>query len=187
MSASTIVTFTGKTVDPLAIALDAIWIEDIAHHLSQLCRFTGATRAFYSVAEHSVRVSMMAERMAPTRADGPLFGLYGLIHDGSEAYLCDVARPVKMSDAFADYRTIEADLQAHIYRRFGLSPTLPAEVVAADDLMLAVEFRDLMTNPPRSFVDTAANLATIRPMSPISAEAKFLARFEELGGWHHAS
>lgn len=189
MSASTIFTFTGKPVDPLDIDLASICIEDIAHHLSQLCRFTGATRSFYSVAEHSVRVSEIAEAMGPQENQNAaaLLGLYGLLHDGSEAYICDVASPVKGSDGFKSYREIEAGLQARIYRRFGLKSTMPAEVAAADALMLAVEFRDLMTMSPAGLVQQADGLATIRPWSPLTAESRFLARFEALGGWHHAS
>ncbi len=46
-------TCTGQKVDPFNPDPDTINIEDIAHHLSMLCRFTGAVKKFYSVAEHS--------------------------------------------------------------------------------------------------------------------------------------
>jgi hypothetical protein len=50
-------TFSGKTLKLLAPIWADIRIDDIAHGLSNQGRFSGHTRHFYSVAEHSVRVS----------------------------------------------------------------------------------------------------------------------------------
>ena len=44
--------------------IDDVAIEDIAHGLAYQCRFNGQTRAFYSVAQHSLMVmSLVPEEM----------------------------------------------------------------------------------------------------------------------------
>src|SRR5271165_7548492 len=79
-------TYTGRVMYPLDPRPEEINIIDIAHALSNLCRFTGHVRTFYSVAEHSVRVSQHCD---------PKDALWGLLHDASEAYLADMSRPMK--------------------------------------------------------------------------------------------
>src|ERR1017187_10636100 len=76
-----ITTFSGIHFWPLLPNPADIRIEDIAHALSNQCRFAGHAREFYSVAEHSVRVSQLCP---------PEDALWGLLHDASEAYLTDV-------------------------------------------------------------------------------------------------
>jgi hypothetical protein len=193
MSTPTLTTYTGRVVNPIDMDPAHIAIEDIAHHLSMLCRFNGATRTFYSVAEHSVRVSRLAERTAagPTGvvalADAPTvkqIALAGLLHDASEAYLSDVPRPVKSTPGFAGYLQVEAELQARIFARFDLPfRGMPAEVVLADDKMLAIEFRDLIANPPAEFV-AAAGLTPVMAyqLRPSQAKEAFLRRFAQLTG-----
>src|SRR4051812_43149736 len=79
-----IITHTGKWFNVLDPNPDEVDIEDIAHALALQCRFTGHTDEFYSVAQHSVLVA----NHCPSE-----YGIYGLLHDGSEAYLSDIARP----------------------------------------------------------------------------------------------
>ncbi|WP_230368851.1 hypothetical protein [Paludibacterium denitrificans] len=55
-------TVSGRYVDLLHPVVSDIDITDIAHHLSHLCRFGGACREFYSVADHSVRVATILLR-----------------------------------------------------------------------------------------------------------------------------
>ena len=50
-------THSGLAFDLLDPKPDQINIHDIANALSKLCRFTGHVKQFYSVAEHSIRVS----------------------------------------------------------------------------------------------------------------------------------
>ena len=70
-------TYTGKKFYPFDPREEEVDILDIAHALSQLCRFGGHTKEFYSVAEHCVLVSMCC----PSEVK-----LLGLLHDAAEAY-----------------------------------------------------------------------------------------------------
>ena len=47
-------TFTGKMVSIFSPDPDTICFEDIAHSLSNMCRYNGHCNDFYSVAEHLV-------------------------------------------------------------------------------------------------------------------------------------
>ena len=174
---SWILTASGRHIDLLAPCPDEIAIEDIALGLSRECRFSGQTREFYSVAQHSVLVS----RIVPEA-----FALEALLHDATEAYLGDVSSPLKQ--LLPEHRRIEKILDRAIRTRFGL-PILPSgPVKRADRILLATEKRDLM--PEDSF--TWPILEGVEPLpdpilwcSPDRAMAMFLRRFEELGGCNH--
>src|SRR3972149_10211945 len=122
-----ILTYSGRRFWPLDPRPEDVVVEDIAHALGNLCRFTGHTSRFYSVAEHSVHVSDSAS--APNK-------LWGLFHDASEAYLGDLARPTKQAQAGFGlaYRRVERRLMRAICDRFELSLTEPLEVLSLDDL-----------------------------------------------------
>lgn len=169
-------TFSGKSMFPLDPRAEEICIEDIAHALSNLCRFTGHTRTFYSVAEHSVRVSWAC--------DLP-HALWGLMHDASEAYLSDISSPMKRSSEFGQlYMRAETKLMSAICSKYGLSDFCPPNVKQCDARMLVTEKRDLMGECDREWraVDTAVKpySGRIIPVSPETAEREFLTRFEQL-------
>jgi hypothetical protein len=107
-------TATGVRFRPLKPDLALIEILDVAHHLSHVNRFTGASVKPYSVGIHSVTVC----RLARKRGWGSFTQLACLLHDASEAYLADVAAPVKDEPEFGFYRVVEAKLQETIYRKF---------------------------------------------------------------------
>lgn len=132
-------TFTGKRFYPLAPEPADICVEDICHALSMQCRFTGHCREFYSVAQHSMLVATLVKPATPENV------LWALLHDASEAYLIDVARPVKQSAAFAAYREAEAVMQCAVATRFSLPPDMPEAVHLADNVALAIEAREFMT------------------------------------------
>lgn len=170
-------TYTGKKFYPLAPRVKDIDIQDIAHALSLICRFTGHCREFYSVAEHCIRVSKLCR---------PDTQLLALLHDASEAYLSDVSGPLKRSPYFREYRSFEANLQALILRRFGISASLGQQrcVKHADAVLLATEARDLLTAPPEPWGQFLPHPfpSTIRPLSAKLAESLFLATFTDYGG-----
>lgn len=178
-------TYTGRKFYPLHPEPDQIVIEDIAHALSNTCRYTGHSRFFYSVAEHSchvTNVSFWDTHSAYDRA----YALAGLLHDGSEAYLCDLARPLKVQPEFAPYREAEARLQAMILQRFGLPPELPEVVEIADKRMLVTESRFVFgdrIHPDwnvRRFGEPYK--IGIEGWTPDYAERRFLSMFYNYGG-----
>ena len=166
-------TFSGRMFFPLDPREDEIDIIDIAHHLSMLCRYCGAVREFYSVAEHSVRASQI---VAPEHA------LWTLMHDASEAYMIDLPMPIKRCPEIGEPYTLhEKFLQRVICAKFGLPRAEPPEVKEADNVMLMTERRDLMATPPRKWHEWATPLPErIYPWPPVTAESRFMDRFSQL-------
>lgn len=168
-------TFTGRKFFPLDPRPEDICIEDIAHHLSQICRFTGAVREFYSVAQHSWLVS---ERVDARHA------LWGLLHDAAEAYLGDLSRPIKRDGGWAqNYREAERRVMDQVCEKFGLPPVEPESVRRADDFMVVNEARQLMRSKAKSWSwghDVKALADCIEPWGPHYAELMFLNRFRQL-------
>ena len=169
-------TFTGREIDPLDPKPDKISIFDVAHALSQICRFVGHTTAFYSVAQHSVHVS----KHVPQED-----ALWGLLHDASEAYLCDLPAPIKRDPEMSIYRIAEDRLMLAVCERYSLPPEMPHSVKIADKVLLATEFRDVTTMDDLAWirnecgVEPVANYCIVA-WPPIVAEKRFMDRFEEL-------
>ena len=160
-------TYTGKTYhfsDPKDEDIDIV---DIAHALSLLCRYNGATEDFYSVAEHSVIVSRLVS---------PEFAFEGLMHDAAEAYCGDVISPLKRM--LADYREVLRISEAAVERKFDLAG-VPSygEVTRADVLAYNMERAVLF---PRQFPEYDGPPSIIRRLPPLQAEKLFLERYVEL-------
>lgn len=157
-------------IDPTHNKIDIL---EVAHALSHLCRFTGHTCTFYSVAQHSVMVSYLVP---------PKDALAGLLHDATEAYVGDVAAPLKQM--LPDYKTIERRVEAAVFKHFGLPVELPASVHYADRTALAVECRDLMPTIDHVWdlckgIDIT-NIRALQPMDPRTAKRVFLERYNSL-------
>ena len=131
-----IATSTGKYIDFVNITPDQICIEDIARGMSNMCRFAGQLENFYSVAQHSVYVSQIVP---------PEYALEALLHDATEAYMGDIASPLKAM--LPDYKAVEKRIEAVIREKFGLPPIMTVDVHYADLVMLATEKRDFEIDP----------------------------------------
>lgn len=164
-------TFTGCQMWPLDPRSNEIHIEDIAHALSNLCRFNGHVRQFYSVAEHSCHVHDNVDRP---------WQLAGLLHDASEAYLCDMPRPIKRIRGFSDqYIAAEQRLMQAIADRFVFEWPLVAQIHTADNRLLATEAAQLMNPIHPEWKDHAMPIRDlILPCwTPAEAREQFLMRY----------
>jgi hypothetical protein len=164
-------TFSGRQFFPLAPRAEDLELRDVAHALSLQCRFNGHCRAFYSVAEHSVRV---ARQLAPEHQ------LWGLLHDAAEAYLSDLPSPIKRQ--LPAFQSAEDQLLELVARRYGLCWPMPEAVAEADRRLLATEARDLMAPPPASWrLDVEPYDERIEPWTAPRAEQELLDACRALG------
>lgn len=130
---SWIITYTGKKFDILNPKQDMICVEDIAHALSNICRFTGHSKYFCSVAQHSILVS----QLVPVS-----FKKNALLHDASEAYISDISRPLKgiLNNSYVNsYHEIEKNIQYVIAKKYGDLPEISSVVKTADNIALYIE------------------------------------------------
>ena len=169
-------TYTGRQFWPLDPRADEVDINDIAHSLSNMCRFAGHVRRFYSVAEHCVRVSWLAP------VENPRLALAALLHDATEAYVVDVPRPLKRF--LSGYKEIEDRVARAVEERFGLDAGSldHPEVKFWDEVLLATEARDLMggESAGKWHLRAAPLSAHIGPWAPEEARDRFRRRFMAL-------
>ena len=163
-------TYTGIAFWPMDPKPEEVEIEDIAHALSNQCRYSGHSKRFYSVAQHSVLVS---------RALPKEFRLWGLLHDASEAFIVDVPSPIK--PYLMGYEDIESGVMRVVCERFGLNFHMPEIVKRVDSAILVDEFKFLMKAPPRALNLPESGLGIeIDPWSPQDAKNWFLDTFDRL-------
>lgn len=166
-------TFTGAQFWPLDPRPEEVRIEDIASALSKLCRYGGQCLRFYSVAEHCVHVANHAPEELKLAA---------LLHDASEAYLCDIIRPIKSH--LTNYLEIEAALERVLAQRFGLAWPMSSEVKRLDTAILADERDQAMAPPPVAWSQTTEPPlgVDLKFWEPPQAEFEFLRSFYYYGG-----
>lgn len=139
---SWIQTYTGKKFYPLEPRAEDIDLIDIAHALSMQCRFTGHVKRIYTVGEHCVRATNIHFEIFGNGEKVSKETLWMLLHDAAEAYLIDLAKPVKVNMPF--YCEAEEKIMAEVCKKFDLDSVMPESVKKIDQLMLAIEARDLM-------------------------------------------
>lgn len=169
MGPHTMQTYTGRLIDLSRFSDEDVRLPDIAHALSVINRFTGHSKVPYSVAQHSVMVS----RLTPDE-----HALCGLLHDASEAYLGDVATPLK--NMLPGYRELEEHVQRTIARVFRTPWPMPPEVKEADLRALMAEKRDLVSCAHDWGIDVDPQCGPVNPCSWDQAKKLFENRFREL-------
>lgn len=181
----------GLVIRPFAFDASMVSIVSIGRSLSHQCRFAGHVKWFYSVAEHLVRASHIPGHPHGQRC---AFG-----HDIPESVLQDIIRPLKKHPGMSWYADVETHVMNVFAEAFGLwtpgvrvergtPPSLwvnytPPHVVGiADEVMLAVEKRDLLEEEPQPWADLpdVRHERRVRPLPPELAEVAFLERFVEL-------
>ena len=179
---SVIQTYSGLAFDILHPDPEKISIIDIAHSLSMICRFTGHSRHFYSVATHSLLCSSL----------GSIFGnemaFACLMHDAQEAYVSDLATPIK--SLFPAYKEVENNLGDAIGKKFGILPETTKKTKVYDRMAMYLESKALL-GPLNSLWDsydmkwpegypTPETCYRIKSIPPQVAEQQFLERFNTL-------
>lgn len=167
-------TYLGKQFWPIDPRPEDVYIEDIAHALSMVCRYNGHCNNFYSVSEHSVHIAR-----ALRKEYGSEIALWGLLHDASEAYISDINRPTK--PYLENYVEIESKIMTAICIRFHLPIREPKEVKIADNAILVDELCQNMTEPPVEWNIPDKGLGVkLQFWSPQRAKTEFLTEFTSL-------
>lgn len=168
--------YSGAMFDYNHPELCLVDIEDIAHALSNVCRFAGHVSHFYSVAQHAVNASRIVDDE---------FAFDALMHDTAEAFTNDIPTPLKV--AVPMFKALEISIEAAMAERFGFRFPLPDAVKVADLQMLKLEKESMKGTDNSEWAildgveaDHLRPLVNLSMMSPTIAKQQFLARFEEL-------
>ena len=172
MSYNYITTYTGKSFNFMDPQPEQIDIEDIAQALSMQCRFNGHVKRFYSVAEHCC---IMHDYVSRKTSDSEL-AFTALMHDASEAYICDIPRPLKPH--LINYQEIEQRIEEALQKRFGFNP-MYAWLKDIDNRIVADEARELFLRMPDWVNDyqVVGVQDEIQCWTPKRAKEEFLVRF----------
>jgi hypothetical protein len=162
-------------------------VEDMAWALGMMCRYNGHCRHFYSVAEHSVIVSLLMQEL---KLGDPWEGLW---HDGQEAYQPDMVSGWKRE--CQGWREFEARVERPLRDHFALPSAKTYGCQQADRIAFYLEWHYLKAVPtPTHFHDDAENQEPLRRAArtlidagwrtlnlyPQEATKAFLKRYDEL-------
>ncbi|MFT4308446.1 MAG: phosphohydrolase [Candidatus Woesearchaeota archaeon] len=169
-------THTGKRFDVRNPRPESVDIRDIAHSLAMQVRFNGHCSRSYSVAEHSVNIAdWILEQTGDRKA-----AYAGLLHDASEAYLCDIPKPIK--PLLTEYHELEEQIMIVIAGALGFEYPLPSIVKEADGRITLDERKALFDSVQdlRRWSENEPLGIAIVGVDWQTAKARFLERFEAL-------
>ena len=181
---------SGRRLDLLDPTPMDIEIGDIAHGLSFVARWNGQTIGdyAYSVAEHSILVVKIYERLEPKAQTA--WKLAALLHDASEYVIGDMISPVKAAIG-PGYEYLDERLTSAIHIKFGLPAKIPAavkhKIKTADKISAWMEATQLAgfseAEATKSFGKVSSTITrdlklTLRP--PIEVRQEFIQLHEHL-------
>lgn len=116
--------YSGIKVEPMAFTKDMVRLTDIATHLSNKNRYTGAIAL--SVAQHSVVLAAHLPLSTAGRRRA-------LMHDACEAYFPDVPYPIKKDPRYPQFLVdVEDAIQRTIEEALGVAVIDPKEQALID-------------------------------------------------------
>lgn len=149
-------TYAGGKFDILNPNPEDVVFEDIAAGLAGICRFKGSTLQHYSVAEHSLHVLNIVEKVS----FDPLVHWFALMHDAAEAYLGDFPAPWKQQVAIGGKHIseIEMEIDKAICKKlldngsyYPLSPEISQLIARADLAMVYQEKEQALSKAKQSW------------------------------------
>jgi len=159
-----ILTATNLTFDVVNPDPNMVSLNDVSRSISLICRYNGHIPSFYSVAEHSVRVSWWLEEMGYDTDTV----LTGLLHDAAEAYVGDMVRPLKRHPELgAIHQELEEKVAASVHGALGGIFPHPQPVHDADRAIYDWEVEYIRTGRETGW-------------EPDYARAMFIHRYENL-------
>lgn len=171
-----ITTYGGTHFYPTEPDPEGIYIEDVAHALSLICRGNGHVKSFFSVGQHCIHCALEAE----ARGYSGRVVLACLIHDASEAYMSDVPRPFKKY--LVQYNEFEEKLLKVIYEKYLGSDLTEEEaclVRKVDDDMLYYDLTELLGEPPEGAAPELKTQISFAVLPFEVVERRYLELFEQ--------
>ena len=185
---------SGRRLDLLNPSPLDVEMEDIAHGLARVARWSGQTFGahIFSVAQHTLLVETVARARTPRLGQQARLAI--ILHDAPEYVVGDMISPFKavIGDA---YKGVEARLLAAIHLRFGLPVKRPAEterLLKAADMgaayLEATHLAGFAADEARRFFGPPPKLSPtlerdyLTPWPAEVAEKRYLERFAALIG-----
>lgn len=183
-----ITTRSGRPVRLSQMAPCDVRVRDIVHSLAMQCRYVGHCNRFYSVAEHSMVVSVLAGRAFTS---GELFRdcvsvefvtICALMHDAGEAYQGDQSSPFK--EEVPEIWRIQHHIDTIVFGTLGLPAPdhrIWKDVKQCDIQALHIESAQLF-DPVPPWVIRDRTFERLNCWEPYEAEQQFGRRVAELYG-----
>lgn len=165
---SCIRTHSGLYINVFDPTPEMIDIRDIATGLAYECRWGNQIGCHFSVAQHSVLMAWVA----PSRLK-----FQALMHDASEAYTGDMAKPIKAR--LPDFKKMEDNLMQIIADKYGFQWPISPTVKGADVQFLREEWDQFMIGKPSGI--------PFKPWPAERAKSEFLTAFNALCNPKHQS
>lgn len=171
----------GRTLDLENIRFCDVNIHEIANALANQGRYNGQTWEFYSVAQHSVLLSMYAEQEGYDLNTQRAL----LLHDASEAFCGDIVYHLKQK--LPSFQELETKIIKIIFDRYGVDYDSIKDVVHWLDRAICIdEMSQLMNRVDPTLLSSLSSQGfqplniRIYPQPPAEARESFFARAKQL-------